>query len=80
MSHSVVFFDGRNGRTGVILLGALLGESLVCTFVDRRTMAASMSFLSLFSEHVGEMRIIVLIEEGWSHIKRPPHTPKLEGE
>ena len=28
-----------------------------------------------FLEHAGELRIIVLIEEGWSHTERPPHTP-----
>ena len=30
-----------------------------------------------FLEHAGELRIIVLIEEGWSHTERPPHTSKL---
>ena len=32
-----------------------------------------------FLEHAGELRIIVLIEEGWSHTERPhthPHTPR----
>jgi len=30
---------------------------------------------TVFLEHAGELRIIVLIEEGWSHTERPPHTP-----
>jgi len=35
--------------------------------------AMLLNFFSL--EHAGELRIIVLIEEGWSHTERPPHTP-----
>jgi hypothetical protein len=66
-----------NPNTVFALIYFLCSWSLAYTdfgdLIDEITFATS-SRQHFFLEYTGELCIIVLIEESWSHTERPPHT------